>query len=144
MILYLLFCLSLYYGYTTFHNNEGAPLMLVTGNTCWGLHLDQELFSVMCACWHETPWSFMYLGDCVQSIHRFTHSKVSCRWTCWSAYDTRHCTLFQIGGQIQHVSVSLWPGLQSDSVLARKVTLGKFIHLLTTMCFCFPSCWEGW
>ena len=36
MILYLLLCLCiiiLYYGYATFHNDEGAPLMLVRGNT---------------------------------------------------------------------------------------------------------------
>ena len=54
--------------------------------------------------------------------------------------DTRYCPIFQTGGQIQHISVSFWPGHQSDSALARKVTLGKFIHPLTTMCFCFPSC----
>ena len=54
--------------------------------------------------------------------------------------DTRHHTVFQIGGQIQHVSVSLWPGHRSDSALARMVTLSKFIHPLTAMCFCFPSC----
>ena len=30
---------------------------------------------------------------------------------------TRHCNVFQIGGEIQHVSVPLWPGPQSDSAL---------------------------
>ena len=42
MILYLLFCLSLYYvyGYATFQNDEGIPLMSVTANTC--LELDMH------------------------------------------------------------------------------------------------------
>ena len=31
---------------------------------------------------------------------------------------TRNCTVFQIGGQITHLAVSLWPGHQSDSALA--------------------------
>ena len=30
---------------------------------------------------------------------------------------TRHFNVFQTGGQIQHVSVPLWPGQQSDSAL---------------------------
>ena len=56
---------------------------------------------------------------------------------------TRHCNVFQIGGQTQHVSVPLWPGHQSDSALAREVTLGKLIHLFTASCFCFLSCQKG-
>jgi hypothetical protein len=42
MILYLLFCLSLhyFYGYATFQNDEGAPLMSVSANTCLELDMD--------------------------------------------------------------------------------------------------------
>ena len=42
MILYLMFCLSLYYfyGYATFQNDEGAPLMSVTANTWLELAMD--------------------------------------------------------------------------------------------------------
>ena len=42
MILYLLFCLSLhyFYGYATFQNDEGAPLMSVSANTCLELATD--------------------------------------------------------------------------------------------------------
>ena len=53
---------------------------------------------------------------------------------------TRYCNVFQIGVQTQHVSVPLWPGHQSDSVLAMEVILGKFVHPLTATCFCFLSC----
>ena len=56
---------------------------------------------------------------------------------------TRHCNVFQTGGQIQHISVPLWPGHQSDSALAREVTLSKFIHLLTATCFCILSYQNG-
>ena len=106
-------------------------------------YLDQELFSVMCACWHDIPWSFMYLGDTVFNPYTVKFPADGHVDLPFDREYTRHCNVFQIGGDI-HVSVPLWPEHQFDSALAREVTLGKFIHLLTTTCFCIPSCQKGW
>ena len=57
---------------------------------------------------------------CVQSIHRsivMFHADGDVDLPLDPEY-TRHCTVFQIGGQIPHLAVSLWPGHQSDSALA--------------------------
>jgi len=40
---------------------------------------------------------------------------------------TRHCTVFQIGGEIPHLAVSLWPGHQSDSQSSHQ--LGDFVQI---------------